>query len=43
MSQTDDDLDLELPSGVKVKLNLTVIEWIIICFTITVVAYFYNS
>lgn len=41
MNSSDDDLELELPSGVKVKLNLSIGEYIIICITIAFIAYLY--
>jgi hypothetical protein len=37
--ELDEDLEVELPSGTKVKVNLSIFEWLIICITIAFVAY----
>lgn len=38
MSKTDDDIDIEI-NGKKVKINLNLREWLVICLTIAFVAY----
>ena len=43
MSTTDDDdLNIELPNGTKIRLNLSVREYIVVCITVAIVTYFYN-
>ena len=40
MSVTDDtDIEIDISNGKKVKINLSIREWLIICLTITLVAY----
>ena len=39
MSQTDSDIEIEITNGKKVKVNLSIREWLIICVTIALVTY----
>ena len=40
MSPTDEtDIEIDITNGKKVKINLSIREWLIVCITIAFIAY----